>query len=446
MAESEQLIESLEQFLSCNTLPNIWWIGYSGGMDSTVLLYALKQISRHYPSVQLRAIHVNHGIAEQADEWEEHCRDFCHWLNVKFHSEKVTLSNQTRQGLEQLARKERWRVFQNKISKNDVLWLAHHKDDQVETIFLNLLRGSGVAGVRGMQADSQRYDIQVLRPFLNSCRSQLAEFANTHQLNWIDDPSNFESDQRRNFLRNDILPVIEKQWSGYRDPVVRFGKHMESTQRLLDEFAESDFRQVYKEEQDGLSIADLKVLSWDRLINLLRYWIVQFELMAPSSSKLEEFVRQLQESTIDSQITLATGEYCLKQSGQCLYMIPEALTQPVDYEYHWANFPETIVLPKINRQLTASTNSKRGIRAPDKSVRVTVRSRKGGERCWPHTRSKATTLKKFFNESGVPGWERDKIPLVFYDEQLVAAVGYFYDYSFFAEPGSAIEFKLEEKS
>ncbi len=418
-----------------------WWLGLSGGVDSVLLLHALAPLAKEF-NCELVALHIHHGLSAHADQWLMHCHNICAQLNVQFVAERVQLSNETRQGIERKARNARWQVFDAQLSKNDCLWLAHHQDDQVETLLLNLLRGTGVQGASAMQAEDHRRAYTVLRPFLGVSKNHIIEQATLRQLSWIHDESNDSLELRRNYLRHQVLPAIELQWPGYRQSLTRFCDHMQSTQELIDELAEQDLNQ-FDDHRRCLSLNTLLLFSGDRQKNILRYWLKPKVSYLPSQSQLDELMLQLRDSSSASKVELCWGEWVLKQSSEALYFIHRRELQQVDYELPWPNVSQSLTINAINQSLTAVPNAQVGVRLPFENEIVLVRSRQGGEQCWPANRDKATSLKKVFNEYKIPDWQRDKIPLIFYNDQLVAAVGLFYCKPFLSDGQSSHEFLIK---
>lgn len=441
----ETLTQSLQTFIQQHQLDRFkcWWVAFSGGIDSSVLLHELSLLQAHFPNTQLAAIHIHHGISANADRWLKHCQHFCQQRHIVFQSISVTLPEVKRQGLEQRARQARWQAFAEQLNEQDCLWLGHHMDDQVETLMLNLFRGTGVKGAEAMKALSRKQHYWVARPFLNIDKQSLTQVAEFYDLSWVEDESNNDEHLSRNYLRHQVLPAIEKNWPEVKHPLSRFAQHMQQTSRLLDELAEQDYQQVklhlevswFNEFQsffDCLSLIELKSLSFDRLTNLLRYRMSLVAEYLPSSEKLTEFVRQIEVATVDSHVSLCWSGYRLQQSGECLFFITESDYQPIEFTKEWLRFPESLNLPELNLSLQANASNS-GIRAPENDEQVVIRTRAGGERCWPEYRHKSTSLKKIFQELDVPQWLRNKWPLMFYNDQLVAAIGLFYCKPFVAE-------------
>ena len=211
-----------------------WLVGFSGGLDSTALLDLLVQLSRSEQLPPLMAVHVNHGLSPNADAWQLHCEQVCRRLGVPLESRRVEVSNSGK-GVEAAAREARYAVFEELLEPGGVVLLAHHLDDQVETFFLRLLRGAGTQGLSAMPANRALGRGILYRPLLEFSRDQLRDYAAQRQLEWVEDESNAQSGPKRNFLRREVLPLVEQRW-----PFRLHATYDESISRMLDVFEKVD--------------------------------------------------------------------------------------------------------------------------------------------------------------------------------------------------------------
>ncbi|MCZ6855575.1 MAG: tRNA lysidine(34) synthetase TilS, partial [Gammaproteobacteria bacterium] len=179
-------------------------VGYSGGLDSTVLLHAVRSA---WPEAELVALHVNHGLQPQSLDWEDHCVGVCQRLNVELIT--VQLSLEVEGNLEAAARTARYQFFSDQLNSNDILLLAHHRFDQAETILLRLVQGRGLIGMPEERSLGRGV---VLRPFLDTPRGELEAYAQHHTLSWTEDPSNRDIGFDRNYLRQRVLPELRARW------------------------------------------------------------------------------------------------------------------------------------------------------------------------------------------------------------------------------------------
>ncbi|MDG6772980.1 tRNA lysidine(34) synthetase TilS [Thiomicrorhabdus sp. ZW0627] len=249
-------------------------VAFSGGLDSMVLLHILSQT----PSLhaRLHAIHINHQLQSHADEWGEHCREFCLLNGIEFTETKVDIGQTQRQGLESVARKRRYEALTSVLQPGDFLLTAHHQRDQAETFLLNLARGAGVNGLASMPYKktlslSKGGQACLIRPLIKVPYDELRSYAETHRLQWVEDPSNNDTDLRRNLIRHKILPEFRQAWSNIDAQIERSAQHMQEAHSLLQGLAEQQLQaRGYGRYQIDLNRYD--DLDWVALKNLLRHW------------------------------------------------------------------------------------------------------------------------------------------------------------------------------
>ena len=244
-------------------------VGLSGGVDSVVLLHLLKQLSPRF-SLQLTALHVHHGISRNADAWARFCEDLCRRLGIALRIEHVDIAPLRTHGIEAAARKLRHEVFFRQPC--DFIALAHHADDQVETLLLQLLRGAGVRGASAMPLIAERSgSASLIRPLLHCSRQEILDYAAAHDLRWIEDESNADDNYPRNFLRHRVLPLLGERFPAYRETLSRSARHFADAGRLLDELALQDGAGWI--DGETLAIKGLRLLEPARAKNLLRYFL-----------------------------------------------------------------------------------------------------------------------------------------------------------------------------
>ena len=232
-------------------------LALSGGVDSVVLLDLLSQ-ARHTLNFSLSAIHVNHQISPHAADWAEFCMTLCHKQNIPLQVKKVRVGRRSGLGLEAAARAARYQAFAGLDA--DLLLLAHHLDDQIETLLHNLLRGTGVGGASGMpESRAQIGDLVLLRPLIEVPRATLLAYAQQQHLRWVEDESNADTSFTRNFLRHAVLPVIERRFPAYRETLARAAQHFAEADCLLGELAALDLANAMRAEK--LQLAALTPLS-----------------------------------------------------------------------------------------------------------------------------------------------------------------------------------------
>ncbi len=391
-----------------------WYVGFSGGVDSTVLLHLLQRWRRaHGAAPPLSAIHVNHGLQASAADWEVHCQWLCRFLQVPFIKRSVSVQGDS----EAAAREARYRAFEEQLGAGEVLFLGHHLDDQVETFFLRLMRG---AGVQGLAAIPPRRDLGqglLSRPLLQVDREALESYAREHSLEYVEDPSNQDTAMDRNFLRARLLPLLASRWPAYRRTVARASEHMAGAIDALEQLLPAPAT-VYNVMGDpGLELAGLFAHSSEAASIRLRHWLRERSLPAPDQVQLEEFLRQLRDSGSQRNPQLAYGGQVLQRFRDRVYLLPPADAATCT-EAFTLSPGETYEVPGAG-QFGLEATATDGLQlAADERLRVDWR--RGGERCRPRGRSGSNSLKKLLQEHGVPPWWRDRVPLLYLGEELLA--------------------------
>jgi tRNA(Ile)-lysidine synthase len=393
-----------------------WLVAFSGGVDSTVLLHLLHHWCRENRGPPLEAIHVNHGLQEAADDWQVHCEWFCRMLEVPCRSQRVEVEPGGR-GTESAARAARYRVFEKQLGEGEVLFLGHHLDDQVETFFLRLLRGAGVQGLAAMPEQRILGAGQLVRPLLRIPRARLEDYAREHRLDHVEDPSNADTRLDRNFLREELLPLLERRWPGYRRTVARASEHLAGAARTLqEELPVPDT--VYSALGDpGFALDELLALAPEAAAVKLRGWLAGAGLPAPDQAALEEFLRQLREAGPDAGPRLVCSAYVLQRYRGAVYLLPDRDLPP--YNEPMELYPgEVYDIPGVGRVGLERVRSEGLQLARGETLGLDWRS--GGERCTPLGRGGSASLKKLLQEADVPPWWRDRVPLLWLAGELLA--------------------------
>lgn len=280
-------------------------VGFSGGLDSTVLLDLLAEVREAVP-MSLSAVHVHHGLSPNADAWVRHCRAVCRKYRVPFQLKRVSVDRASRTSLEEQARKARYAALST--VRADVIALAHHADDQAETVLLQLLRGAGAKGLAGMPASKPlrtagHVGLLVWRPLLGCTRIELARHAAGRQLKWIEDESNLDVRFKRNFVRTEVMPVLARGFPAPVETLARAARHLAEAADLADALADIDLART--KQPGGLDVRELKLLDDARLKNALRRWLDQHGMRQPSEARLLALLRALRQSSNDSRLAWA---------------------------------------------------------------------------------------------------------------------------------------------
>ena len=421
----------------------------SGGVDSTALLAALAGLAAKRPrSFQLRALHVNHGLRPASKQWATHCRTLARKLHVplKVLTTKVERSRGT--SLEAAARDARYGLLAAALHPGEILLTAHHSDDQLETVLLQLLRGSGLPGISAMPAIAPFADGFLARPLLSRSRTELETWVREQGLTWVEDDTNVDEGLDRNYLRLRILPLIRARWPGAATAVARSARHAAEAQSLLDTLALADVdRSRYGE---SLSAKSLRALAPDRRRNALRFWITRTGFLAPDTRRLEELAGPVLDARPDANpfVTWGEGEgsVCAQRHGDLLSLRPQSsrglsppqptprrgssravpttltaptaasapthATPPADLIWSWQD-SLTYDLPRDLGKLELKPDPRGPLDLDSLPPKLTIRWRVGGERLSPRPGGPRRALKNLLQESRVPVPERADLPLLF---------------------------------
>ena len=393
-------------------------LGLSGGVDSVVLLHLLSQLSERY-SWRLSAMHVHHGISPQADAWVAFCVELCARENISLTIERVDISPLRHLGIEAAARALRHAALARQ--QTDSIALAHHQDDQAETLLLQLLRGAGVRGASAMPVLKWRDDAPALvRPLLDIARTTLTDYAQQHDLQWVEDESNADDSYPRNFLRHRTLPLLQQCFPAYRTTLARSARHFAEASELLDELAQQDARVAILDKR--LDVARLRQLTTARGKNLLRYFITTQDAPVPDSTRLDEMLRQLIIARHDAQLCISWQGWQMRRYRGYAYVLP--IPQPaLDFSVDWRGETE-ISLPPPHGVLRFEHVIGLGIsKAKLHSGTMNIHSRRGGETLRPDARRPQRALTVLLQEHGILPWQRDVLPLFFYGVDLVCVPG-----------------------
>ncbi|KHN51292.1 tRNA lysidine(34) synthetase TilS [Pectobacterium fontis] len=394
-------------------------LAYSGGLDSSVLLHLLVAV-RQRAGLTIRAAYIHHGLNPLADSWAEHCRQQCERWQVPFAALTVTVESQ-HGGIEAAARTARYQALHAHLQEGETLLTAQHLDDQSETFLLALKRGSGPAGLSAMAAQSMLGHNRLVRPLLGFSRLQLEAYAQRHQLHWIEDDSNQDERFDRNFLRRQILPRLTQRWPHFPSAVARSAQLCAEQEKLLDELLEESL-QALCQPDGALSIDGLTPLSSVRRFALLRRWLAQQGAMMPAREQLQRLWDEVAMSRQDAEPVLQLNQMQIRRFREHLYLLP-LMTSLKECILPWQPTSCPLSLPD-NLGTLWLAESGMAVRAPENGEAVSIRFSTRG---MVHIigRAHGRHIKKLWQELGVPPWWRDRTPLVFYNEQLIAAVGRF---------------------
>ncbi|CEZ19839.1 tRNA(Ile)-lysidine synthase [Candidatus Methylopumilus planktonicus] len=406
-------------------------VALSGGIDSVVLLHLIHQLQKTQ-TFTLKASHVHHGLSKNADKWVTFCEKLCRKLSIPLDVNYVKLPQKKSLGIEGEARRLRYEKLLQ--SKSDLVVLAHHEDDQAETFLLQLIRGAGVKGLSSMAHfdDSRR----LWRPLLNASKIDIESYAKKHKLKWIEDESNQNIDFDRNFIRSKFLPILKERFNHIIKVISRSSSHLAEAQHLLDDLAQIDLKSSLKSDnyKHKLNVKTLDKLSNARAKNALRFWLEMNDQLMPSRDLLDELLRQVLTAKKDAELKIQLSkEFEIRRYQDEIYIVPKNLQTNKNYEIIWAGESE-IILPN-GQKLTFKKVKGRGIQLKFlKGKNLIIRNRQGGESFKPDSKRPTKKIKQLLQESDLPPWERDFLPLIFIGDHLAFVPNFGIDMKFQTKP------------
>ncbi len=407
-------------------------VALSGGVDSSALLTALATPRRARP--RLRAIHVDHGLHPNSGLWSAHCRTLARGLKVPLEVVATRVERARGESLEAAARTARYALLEANLSAGEVLLTAHHEDDQLETVLLQLFRGSGVAGIAAMPEITAFGRGILARPLLGCARSQLEEWARAKRVAWVEDDTNADEGLDRNYLRRRVLPLLRERWPGIASSVGRSARHAARAQKLLDEVARRDIERAA--DGDGLAASALRALSPDRRRNAVRFWIARSGFTVPDTRRLDEICGPLLQARPDANPRVSWGDLVLRRErGRLSISNVRRTSGSGALEWNWIA-RTTCDLPDAGGQLELSQDLRGPLDLDALPTLLTVRTRSGGERLRPRRGGPTRALKSLLQEAHVPPGERARLPLVCSGGRVLAVADLWLDESVQAGAGA----------
>jgi tRNA(Ile)-lysidine synthase len=383
------------------------WVALSGGLDSVLLLHLISHCCTDRTPVL--AVHVNHQLQHNAAEVEQFCRHLCARLSVPLTVEKVSVPvnlgpGTSTGGVEEAARHARYNVFERVLQPGELLLMAHHGDDQAETVLFRLLRGSGVGGLAGMPSNRSLGQGQLHRPLLAFSRRQIEGWAREAGLRWMEDPSNNDQTYDRNFLRHSVMPLLKSRWPSLIKRLGHSARACGEQEALAASLAQIHYASVAGGE-GRLRVAQMLGLSHVEQKNLLHWWITRGGYRFPTVANWGQALNDLLLAAPDREPEFCGEGYALRRFHGWIYLVPDEPSDPVVTQPLLPGQPVT--LGRLRLALQPGAN-------PDRTPPpIRISTRKGGERIRPRPDGPSKPLKKWLQEQRVPPWERGGIPLVF---------------------------------
>ena len=408
-------------------------VALSGGLDSSALLAALARPRRRLP--RLRAIHIDHGLHPNSRLWSAHCRRLCRQLRVPLQVLATKVTRGRGESLEAAARTARYALLEAHLIPGEVLLTAHHQDDQLETVLLQLFRGSGLAGISAMPEITAFGHGLLARPLLSCTRSQLQEWMKTARLTWVEDDTNADESLDRNYLRRRVLPLLRARWPGVASSVARSARHAAQAQRLLDEVARRDVERAA--DGDCLMSGALRGLKPERRRNAVRFWIARCGFPVPDTRRLDEICGPLLEARLDANPRVSWADVIVRRERGRLSIARNGPgSSGRELIWNWAEEARCELAGAAGGQLELRQDPRGPLDLDALPSPLTVRSRVGGERLRPRRGGPTRALKSLLQEAHVPPGERSRLPLVCSGQRVLAVADLWLDESIQAGPGA----------
>lgn len=415
---SDAPVDALTAFLDTVPRTRRVLVGYSGGMDSHVLLHALAACRPRRPDLEIVALHVDHGMQAGSADWSNHCRNICRDLDVPIEVLEAQVQVDPTEGPEASARIARYELFASVMRDGDYLLLSQHADDQAETFLLQAMRGSGPDGLASIPRKRLFASGWLCRPLLGCSRKMISSYAKRVGLQWVEDPSNRDTSLDRNFLRHQILPLLQERWPALNQTLSRSASRCGAASQLLKSLAQEDLELVRNTATQTLDIPILLSIGQERLFNVLRVWVREAGYTMPRLQDLRQVETDLLNARPDSAGIVNVREYEFRRYQNSLYLLPPqpAITA---FEHEWHAPYDDLHIPEIDLTLTTSGCVEQGLKLPDGDV-IRVQSRTGGELIRIGEPAFHKSVKKLLQESAVPPWRREGLPLLYVGGRLAA--------------------------
>jgi len=390
-------------------------IAYSGGIDSHVLLHLM-----HAAGFNCRAVYIDHGLQQESGSWSEHCAQVCQQLGVDFKTITVNAEPARGESPEASARGARYQALAVEMDEGDILLTAQHQNDQSETLFLQMLRTAGPAGLSAMPVSKVFASGRHMRPLLHKSQAELEAYAQAHELNWIEDPSNQDNRFDRNFLRNQIFPLLQDRWPSIHNTLANVSNLQAEAALLMNDLASIDAAETI----DGATILieALTALPVERQRNLVRYWLQQNALDVPTAKRMDEILGTVINAGDDKTPVVSWQQTEVRRFQGRLYAM-KSLPE-IDVEAEYTLEPEIpTVIEDIEKAVLLQPASQ-GLSADVINQPLSIRFRRGGEKIKPVGRSHTQDLKKLMQQAGIPPWQRSRLPLLYLDDKLIAVADY----------------------
>jgi tRNA(Ile)-lysidine synthase len=408
-------------------------LGYSGGVDSRVLLEIVQRFVRQYPDYSLEAVYIHHGLSAHADAWADHCQHICQTLDVPCSVERVVIDRDSPDSLENMARQARYDVFRRKLAPESVLLTAHHQDDQLETLLLALKRGAGPRGLAGMLPKTGFAAGYLVRPLLSASRQSILQWAMAQHLVWIEDESNQDQQFDRNFLRQTIIPQLKNRWPEIAETAERSAALCAEEELVLADYLAADYAALV-DSRLSFPIEPLRLMSAARRHQLLRFWLRDRTGTVPSLHQLDLIWQEVALAAQDANPCLHWAKGDVRRYQDRLYHVTSVARDALSAQTGSVQLDDMagelvtsagILSVGVARSTPDSVAGQQQITVwLPQDARISVQYQlPGSVRVHPQERSHSRELKKIWQEYGIPPWLRAGWPCLCVDGQVIAIPG-----------------------
>lgn len=407
---------------------NKFLIAFSGGVDSIVLLHKFIFLKKKNRKIKFRAIHINHAVQKESYNWSQFCKNVCKKQKVEITIKKIKNICFKKNGLEANLRKQRYKKIKEELKKDEILLTAHNLDDQCETFFLALKRGSGPTGLSSMPYKKKIGKNLHLRPFLEITKKKIIQWAIKNNLSWIEDPSNQDTKNDRNFIRKKIIPLFESRWYFFKNTCYRSIQLCAEEKKLLEITTKKQINKKINKDK-SLNIHGFKNLKKSFINLILRYWISLHKKKKPSFKIMKQIYEKVILMPKKTNPVLLFNKYKICRYKYSIYIIEKKKKDNKNIILFWKNTNIPLILPnklgllKKNRSFSKAEN-----RIPisdEEELTINIRFLVENQKIFYIKKNKKTTIKKFWNENNIPIWERTKIPFLYYNNKFIIALNYF---------------------
>lgn len=395
--------------------------GFSGGLDSTVLLHLLIKIKKNNEKLKIRAIHINHGISKNAKKWNNHCKEICSKWNIQFISKKIKITNTKKKGTECIAREERYKTFKKMLLPEEIITVAHNLNDQIETFLLALKRGSGSKGLSGMSTFTKFSNTIIIRPILFLEREKILYYAKKYSLSWIEDETNENIKYDRNFLRLKIIPILNKRWPFFLKSIKKSIKIFKNQENLIKELIKKKFKKLIN-TQGALKIKYLKKYSDIKKNIFIRNFFDFHKLPKPSYVQLKEINKKINNFKKKKEKKIILNKNIIYIFQEKLWILPKF--KDITNILIKCKKLSKIKLP--NNLGFLLFNSKNGveIRKPKKNETILIKFGIQGKTKIKKN-NKTESIENIWRKYKIPPLLRKRIPLIYYNKKLIYIVDIF---------------------